>query len=126
MKLGLHHDATREALHEAERHGETAEYINWREEIKKMLPIVQAVLDEFYHGKKVIPGSRLIVELEDLGSISLHSEGVPFSLKPNKQKPSELTEEEMQERMRRLRSYRAEMDALGTFLKNKFLEDKNE
>lgn len=124
VERGLHYQATGEALREAEKNGETPKYVKWREETLKMLAPLQELLEEFYRKETASPGVRLAILLEDDGGLSVHSEEAEIGLKPGTKKPSELTEEEKRERRLNLRKYRAEMEKLGTFLKNKFLGSK--
>jgi len=122
VEKGLHHQATGEAFRESEKNGETPEYIAWREEPKKLLAKLEAILEEFYRTHSAPPDLRLIIELEDAGTLRLRSRGTESGIKPDSPNPSDLTEDQKKERLSRLRQYRSEIDTLAAFLKNKFLD----
>lgn len=114
-KRSFNPDAYWEAMKEASKQGETAEYQEWDKKNQGLFKKAQNLLDEFYKDRKVDDSLKLKLE-EGVSAFRIHNGGDDY-----KDLEENISEEEKEAYKKRLKLYQGEMKEFANFLIRKFL-----
>ena len=117
-------DAFWEAYGECEKNAETEDFIKWRLESVKILPLIKAILDDFYSNREVPDNIKIKVSAESLEDMT----GGFFEISNGSEDNRiingiKLSDEEKEVLNKRLIKYREEMMVFANFLKDKFFSE---
>ncbi len=115
-------DAYWEARHEFEKNEETKEYIDWKEKSRKLMEVVEKMLNDFYQERKLSENLRIQIEnnIDDVGegNFRIYSGGKDYQIIEK-----DLEGKEKKELEERMGLYRNETNLFAEFLKDKFFKE---